>query len=262
MTSTLAGKTALVTGGGRGIGAGIARRLADAGAHVIVADVDATAAEATAAVIAGRGVFHDVTDEHAWRRLIDDIASDGSGLDILVNNAGTEGNPAAPKGPQDTPLEDWQLILNVNATGTFLGCRSALALLGDGDGGVIVNVTSVAALLPTPFITAYGASKAAVDQLTRSVALHGAAVGSGVRCNAVMPGQVQTPMLDLIFERFAKAEDMDPAAFADGFRKSIPLQRFQETDDIAAAVHFLASPDSRFITGQSLVVDGGFVLNH
>ncbi|MFQ5698547.1 MAG: SDR family NAD(P)-dependent oxidoreductase [Myxococcota bacterium] len=152
------------------------------------------------------------------------------------------------------------------ATAERLACEGARVVLSDVDAargaGSIVNLSSIAALVATPFITAYGASKAAVVQLTRSVALHCAQRGDRIRCNAVHPGQIATPMLDRLFRDRAGA---DPALSPDearaAFLRRIPLGEFGEPDDVAAAILYLASDEAKHLTGISLLVDGGMSLS-
>jgi 3(or 17)beta-hydroxysteroid dehydrogenase len=254
------GKVALVTGGAMGLGRGIAARLAEEGATVVLTDVNEELGAATAAELGVGFLRQDVSREEDWERVAAEVEARHGALHVLVNNAGIEGHPEAPKDPENAPLGDWNRILAVNTTGVFLGCRRCIPLMARSGGGSIVNLSSVASLVPTPFITAYGASKAAVDHLSRTVALHCARSGHRIRCNTVHPGQVRTPMLEVLFERMAAQQGVTPEAFTEGFRQGIPLGHFQEPRDIADAVLFLASDESRFITGESLAVDGGFTL--
>jgi 3(or 17)beta-hydroxysteroid dehydrogenase len=258
----LKGRIALVTGGAMGLGQGIARRFVDEGAQVVLTDINEEAGAATAGELGAHFLPHDVGSEEQWSAVVAETEKRFGGLHILVNNAGTEGNADAAKDPAGAPLSDWETIFRVNAAGVFLGCRVAMPVIAASGGGSIVNLSSVASLVPTPFITAYGASKAAVDHLTRSVALHCARAGLDVRCNTVHPGQVHTPMLEGLFARMAAEAGVSPEAFSQGFLQAIPLGRYQEPVDIANAVLFLASDEARNITGQALVVDGGFTLSN
>ncbi|MEM9531479.1 MAG: SDR family oxidoreductase [Pseudomonadota bacterium] len=258
----LDGKVALITGSAQGLGAAVARRFRKAGATLYVTDVNETDGRAVADEVSGRFLALDVADEVAWREVIGYVGRESRRLDVLVNNAGVEGNTSAPKDPEHGSLADWEAIFRVNMLGTFLGCKHALQLINNDGGGAIVNFSSVASLLPTPFITAYGASKAAVEHFSRSLALYAAQQGYHVRCNTVHPGQVLTPMLHGLFDRMAADADTTPSDFAAQFKREIPLGEFQEPEDIANAVLFLASDSARFITGQSLVIDGGFTLSH
>lgn len=246
----LKGKTALVTGAAQGLGAAIAGTLEERGAQVFGSDIQD----------APDILPHDISSEESWKETIEAIKTKAGSLHILVNNAGIEGSPKAPKDPENAPLEDWDAIFSVNARGTFLGCKHAMGLMAASGGGAITNLASVAALVPTPFITAYGASKAAAAHLTRTVALHAAQNGYAIRANAVYPGQIRTPMLNDLFERWAQDQGISADEVAENFRQTIPLQAFQEPSDVAEAVAFLSSESARYITGQNIAVDGGFTL--
>ncbi|MEL7028568.1 MAG: glucose 1-dehydrogenase [Pseudomonadota bacterium] len=260
MVGRVEGKTALVTGAAQGLGAAIAARLAEEGAQVFATDLNQDKGEAVARDVGAVFLAQDVSEPADWANVLKEIETAGRGLHILVNNAGIEGDPSAPKDPENAPHEDWSRIFRVNADSVFLGCKAATALMAKSGGGAITNMSSVAALAPTPFITAYGASKAAVAHLSRSVALHCAQQGYAIRCNSVHPGQVRTPMLDGLFARWADEQGATPEAVADGFRETIPLGAFQDPVDIANMVLFLSSDEARYVTGQAIAVDGGFTL--
>jgi len=256
------GRVALVTGAAQGIGRGIAARLVKEGARVILTDVNEPQGRATAAALGATFRRQDVAQEKDWQELMAYIEASHGALHIQVNNAGIEGDPAAAKDPEHALLADWNRIFEVNAAGVFLACKHAIPLMARSGGGAIVNLSSVASFMPTPFIAAYGAAKAAVEHLTRTVALHCAKSGYRIRCNSVHPGQVRTPMLERGFERFAAGAGVTMEQFVAGFLPTIPLGAFQEPVDIAHAVLFLASDEARYITGQALAVDGGFTLVH
>ncbi len=256
------GKIALVTGAAQGLGRAIAARLVEEGATVIATDINAAAIEAAAGKIGATAFTQDVSSEEGWIALLGEVESRFGALHILVNNAGIEGDPAAAKDPENAPIEDWNRIFAVNGTGVFLACKHGIGPIARAGGGSIVNLSSVASLVPTPFITAYGATKAAVEHLTRSVALHCAQAGHHIRCNSVHPGQVRTPMLDKLFERMGAAHGMTAQAFSDEFLKGIPMGDYQDPIDIANLVLFLASDEARYVTGQAIACDGGFTLAH
>ncbi len=256
------GKIAIVTGAASGLGRDIATLLAAEGARVTLTDINEAQGRDVTRSIKGdvRFVRQDVTDEEGWSALIKDTAEAYGGLDILVNNAGIALQDV-PQDPEEARLEDWRRTQHVNVEGVFLGCKHAIPAMRDSKGGSIVNMSSVAALVATPFITAYGASKAAVRQLTKSVALHCAGNGSRVRCNSVHPGQILTPMLEGLFEDAARQAEAPLDAVRGEFLKKIPMAEFGEPRDIAYAVLYLASDEARHVTGAKLVVDGGITLN-
>lgn len=254
-------KRILVTGGATGLGAAIVRRLAAEGAVMFVGDVDEAAGTALAAEVSGTFISLDVASEAAWQAAIACISEVSGGLDGLVNNAGI----ASSKGPEDIEgidIADLHRIFSVNVDGTILGCKHAIPLMAKSGPGSIVNLSSIAALIPAAFVVSYGASKATIAHATRSVAMHCAQRGYGIRCNSVHPGQVRTPMMNTIIERVGRDTNMGQAAAEKTFLSQIPLGKFQEPEDIAHAVLFLLSDEARFVTGSQLVVDGGMTLSN
>ena len=250
------GKIAIVTGGGNGIGRATALRLAAEGARVMLADLDAVAAAAVADEIgdtaASRG--HDVRRPEDWAALMEDVLQRYGTLDILVNNAGilaTESSQTL----EDTDLAQWRAVNQVNAEGVFLGCKHGVAVMREYGGGAIVNLSSIAGLVATPHLIAYGASKGAVRQLTKSVAIDCARHGYNIRCNSVHPGFVDTDM----GKHVLSLNNADVERNREARRKQIPLGIFGQAVDIANAILFLASDEARYVTGSELVVDGGNV---
>jgi 2-keto-3-deoxy-L-fuconate dehydrogenase len=233
---TLAGRTALVTGAGSGIGAAVARRLAAAGAHVTLADLALEPAEALAAELGGeaRALRLDVRDE-------EQVAPATSALDLLVNVAGIGSTTNAP----ETPLEVWENVFAVNARGTFLCCKHAIPGMAERGGGAIVNVASIAGLVGLRNRAAYCASKGAVVALTRALAVDH--VGAGIRVNAVCPGTVDSPWVRRLVEEVGES--------LDALRARQPLGRLGTTDEVAEAVEYLLRAE--FATGSVLVLDGG-----
>ncbi|WP_027951206.1 SDR family NAD(P)-dependent oxidoreductase [Haliea salexigens] len=260
MSGRVRGLRALVTGAGQGLGRACAERLVQEGAEVIITDYNGDGGLAVAKEIGATFVRQDVSCEADWCALADQIAADG--LQILVNNAGTEGRVDLEKDPVNADLEDWNKVFEVNTAGTFLACKYMTPIIARSGGGSIVNFSSVASLVPTPFLTAYGASKAAVEHLTKSIALHCAENGFGIRANSVHPGQVRTPMLEGLFTRQAEALNTTADIVAQEFVKEIPMRQFQDPVDIANLVLFLASSEARYVTGQSIACDGGYTLTH
>jgi 3(or 17)beta-hydroxysteroid dehydrogenase len=260
VSGRVSGKRILVTGGATGLGAAFVRRLAGEGAVLFIGDIDEAAGAALAAETGSSYIALDVASEDSWVLAIGKIAALG-GLDGLVNNAGI----ATSKGPEDIEgieLDDLHRIFSVNVDGTILGCKHAIPLMAKSGAGSIVNLSSIAALIPSSFVISYGASKATIAHTTRSVAMHCAERGYGIRCNSVHPGQIRTPMMNTIIERVGRDTNMGQAAAEDVFRGQIPLGAFQEPEDIAHAVLFLLSDEARFITGSQIVVDGGMTLSN
>ena len=249
------GKVALITGAGTGIGKATAQRLAAEGARVVVTDIDASAAKLTAAKLPGNaiGLGHDVRVDAEWQTVMDAVQTQCGHLDILVNNAGimVQGNSQTI---EDTDLEHWRAIQLVNVEGVYLGCQHAIRLMKT-TGGSIINLSSIAGLLGTPHLVAYGASKGAVRQLTKSIATHCGRHGYGIRCNSVHPGVIKTQMGDAVF----KLGGGDAEAIKAERARSIPLGCLGEAQDVANCILFLASDEARYVTAAELVVDGGYI---
>lgn len=244
----LQGKRALVTGAGSGIGRAAALRFAQEGASVAVVDLDGGKAEETCRALSGDGLALqlDVTDAAAVQRVVGEAADAFGGLDVFFNNAGI---PQAAKPFGDTPIGEWDRIIAVNLTAFFVGVQAVAPVMGRSGGGSIVVTSSIAATHPRPGIAAYVASKAGAIGLARALALELAP--ASIRVNAIAPVAVRTPML----QQFAFAESEQ--ATIERVERTIPLGRVIEPDDIAAAAVYLASDESRCVTGITLNVDGG-----
>jgi len=256
MSRRVEGKQALVTGAAQGLGAAASRMLAKEGARVLLTDINGEGAAAQAAAINreyGAGTAfslrHDVTGAEDWKQAVE-LAKDAlGGLSILVNNAGI-----GVRGNIETcTLEDWHRGFAVNVDSVFLGCQAALPLLKDHQPGSIVNISSIAGLIASDTMPGYNASKAAVWMLTKSVALYCAKRGWDIRCNSVHPTFIDTPILDGIAANANLEKDVVMGKLA----RQIPLGRVGEPNDIASAVLYLASDESRLVTGAELKVDGG-----
>ena len=246
--SRVADKVVLVTGAGSGIGRAAAKLLAAEGATVIVGDINQPGGLETVHRTGGRARFllHDTAQEADWKRIIDDILAREGRLDGLVNNAGIAG--PFPSTFESETVEQWQRILSINVQGVFLGCKHGVPAMRRSGGGSIVNLSSLAAFLGTPDLSAYGASKGAVRQFTKTVAIDCARKGYKVRCNSVHPGVILTPMGEGILPSDRARERM---------RKHIPIGEFGAPEDIAYGILYLISDESRFVTGTELVIDGG-----
>jgi len=249
------GKAAIVTGGATGLGRAIATMLVKEGADVLMTDIQASGAE-TALEIGCAFMEQDVADEKGWENVITAAEEKFGKVNILVNNAGV-GDGLDAVTPEDTSLQDWQRINRVNTEGVFLGCKAVIPAMRRAGSGSIINMSSLAALVGTPFLTAYGASKAAVRQLTMSVALHCAEAGYRIRCNSVHPGQIKTDMFDALLKHFSKMADVPLDAMEKEWISKVPLAELGEPDDIAYGVLYLASDEAKHVTGTKLVIDGG-----
>lgn len=236
---------ALITGGASGLGAAIGATLAADGARVVFADLDLVRAGARAKAAGGSScaIELDVCRPEDWQRVIQEVEDLFARLDILVNAAGI----APVASIADCSFEEWRRVMAVNVDGTFLGCKTVLPLMEKSGGGAIVNLGSVSGLVGGHNLAAYNASKGAVRMLTKSVALHCARQGKGVRCNSVHPAFVRTPMIDPMLESAGEHK----------LARQIPAGRVIEAQEVADLVRFLVSPSAEMITGADYVIDGG-----
>jgi NAD(P)-dependent dehydrogenase (short-subunit alcohol dehydrogenase family) len=242
----LEGRTALITGAGSGIGLATARRFTAEGANVLCVDIDAEAGEKAAAEVGGTFVQADVTDEEQVRDLYARAAADFGRVHVAFNNAGI--SPPDDDSILTTGMDAWERVQRVNLTSVYLCCKYAIAHMRDAGGGSIINTASFVAVMGSATSQiSYTASKGGVLALSRELGVQFAR--EGIRVNALCPGPINTPLLQELF-----AKDPERAARR---MVHIPMGRFGEADEIAAAVAFLASDDASFITASTFLVDGG-----
>ncbi|MFC4294913.1 SDR family oxidoreductase [Novosphingobium tardum] len=256
MAGRVAGKLALVTGAAQGLGAASAKMLAREGARVLATDINEAGAASTAEAInaqCGAGTAfslrHDVTSPQDWAAAVD-LAHDAlGGLSVLLNNAGI-----GVRGNIETcTLEDWKRGFAVNVDSVFLGCQTALKVMKDHQPGSIINISSIAGLIASDTMPGYNASKAAVWMLSKSVALYCAKMGWDIRSNTIHPTFIDTPILD----GMVASSGREKSVIMDKLARQIPLKRVGEPNDVANGVLYLASDESRFMTGAELKLDGG-----
>lgn len=254
MAGRVAGKKAFITGGAQGLGAAMARMLAQEGAKVSIADINHHGAKAVAAEInAALGedtafAFPlDVTKEDQWIYALEEADAAMGGISVLVNNAGISrgGNI------EQLSYEDWKLVMSVNVDSVFLGTKHALRYMRAHQPGSIINISSIAGLIAAHNSPVYNASKAGVWLLSKGIALHCAKQGLDIRSNSIHPTFIDTPILDPLRQQFGTEVAYGKLA------RQIPLGHIGEPGDIASAVIYLASDESKFMTGAELKLDGG-----
>ena len=250
----LEGKVALITGGGTGIGAGVAKRFVEEGAKIVITGRRREMLDEVAGSLPAGSVeifCGDVSEEGNAQKMVDATLAFGGRLDVLVNNAAVEHNRPLV----DLDPADWRHQLEVNLTGPFLMMKAAIPAMIDGGGGSIINVASVAAVVAPPGAPAYCATKAAVVHLTKQVALDYGKYN--VRCNVICPGPIRTAMLEMNFKPLAEFLKTDLDGAFEKVSENVPLHRIGTPADIAGVFVFLASEDSRFMTGSTVLADGG-----
>ena len=248
----LEGKTALVTGAASGIGLQTSIRLAEEGALVMMTDINLEEGLQQAEKLGTNATFLklDITEEEEWISVLDETVKRFGRLDILVNSAGM----VLIADVEQITLEDWRKVHAVNLDGTFLGCKHGVRVMKEFGAGSIINLSSVSGMIGGFNLAAYNSSKGAVRMLTKSVALHCARAGYGIRCNSIHPTFIETPMLELMIRN-----SPDPEKARKTLVRQVPLRRIGKPDDVANMIVYLASDESTFVTGTEMVIDGGVI---
>ena len=251
----VAGKVALVTGAGLGLGRASSLLLASEGARLVVSDIDESLAGNTAAEIVEAGgealaLRHDVSKSDDWSAVMAVVGQRFGRLDVLVNNAGI----AIARNIEDTSLEEWRRTMAVNLDGVFLGCQEGGKLMKRSGGGSIINLSSIDGIIGEADLAAYCASKGGVRTLTKAVAVHCAEQRYGIRCNSIHPGYIWTPQTENYLRDLGTLEQEKAKALS-----RHPIGFLGEPNDIAYMVLYLASDESKFVTGSEMVVDGGYL---
>ncbi|TPN33569.1 glucose 1-dehydrogenase [Mesorhizobium sp. B2-3-3] len=254
-TGRVAGKIALVTGAGLGLGRASALLLAAEGATLAVSDIDEALAANTARQIEKAGgealaLRHDVSKPEDWPSVMATIEERFGRLDVLVNNAGI----AIAKNIEDTTLAEWRRTMAINLDGVFLGCQEGIKLMKRSGGGSIVNLSSIDGIIGEAELAAYCASKGGVRTLTKAVAVHCAEQRYGIRCNSIHPGYIWTPQTENYLRDLGTLDQEKAKALS-----RHPIGFLGEPNDIAYMVLYLASDESKFVTGSEMVVDGGYL---
>ncbi|MCG8670469.1 MAG: glucose 1-dehydrogenase [Pseudomonadales bacterium] len=251
MASSASDQVAFITGAAQGIGYATAQRFLSAGYQVVIADINQDKGTTAQQVLGTDCLFVelDVTSESSWQTAIHKAIEAFGHINVLVNCAGI----SEPGSIEDCSLELFKKVQDINVDSVFLGCKYGIKAIKNTSGGSIVNIGSTLGIKPMSIHTPYGASKAAVNNITKTAALHCAENQYNIRVNAVHPGAVRTPMYDYYLDL---AEDRQAAE--ESFAQVHPMGRIAEPEDIANAVFFLSSKEAGFITGVALPVDGGF----
>jgi NAD(P)-dependent dehydrogenase (short-subunit alcohol dehydrogenase family) len=254
----LEGKVALVTGAASGIGEAIARAFVGEGGIVTLSDItdEAGTQKSESLGVTARYARLDVRLEADWIQCIDSILRDHGRLDALVNNAGITGfeETSAPHDPEHASLEDWHAVLATNLDGVFLGCKHAIRAMRTHGTGSIINISSRSGLVGIPGAAAYAASKAAVRNHTKTVALYCAEQGWKIRCNSIHPGAIMTPMWEPLLGNGPEREERIATLVRD-----TPLRRFGTPEEVAALAVLLASDEVTYMTGAEITLDGGLL---
>lgn len=257
--SRVAGKIALITGAGSGLGRASALHLAQEGATIIASDLNEATVAETAEMInaerqgAARSIKHDATNESDWNAVLEMTQSEFGGLDVLVNNAGI----SIGGDIESTEFSEWKKLQEIDVDSVFWGCKLAIPYMAKSGGGSIINISSTVGILGNPLTLGYGAAKAAVRSMSKSIALHCARHKYNIRCNSVHPTFIKTPLLN----RFMEAVGSEEEAYQT-LADLIPLGEILETEDVTHGIIYLASDESRMMTGAEFVIDGGLTCGY
>tara|TARA_B100000575_G_scaffold24927_1_gene16887 strand:- start:412 stop:1185 length:774 start_codon:yes stop_codon:yes gene_type:complete len=250
----LQNKISLVTGAAQGIGLSISKLFCKEGAKVIMTDINYQKVKERSHEINQENnndcslpVKHNVTKENDWVKVVNRIEKKYGYLNVLINNAGIMGVNSI----EDETYEQWKEIHNVDLDSVFLGCKNAIPLMKKNKNGSIVNISSISGIIAGHNLAAYNSAKAAVGHLSKSVAIHCAKKMYGIRCNSVHPVFIDTSLLDGVYKKFGKKKAIEKLS------KQIPLNRIGEPEDVSYAVLYLASDESKFVTGTEIRIDGG-----
>ena len=248
----LEGNTALVTGAASGIGLQTSIQLAEEGARVMMTDINLEEGlqQAEQPVTNAAFLKLDITEEEEWISVLGETVKQFDHLDILVNSAGM----VLIADVEQITLEDWRKVHAVNLDGTFLGCKHGVRVMKEFGAGSIINLSSVSGMIGGFNLAAYNSSKGAVRMLTKSVALHCARAGYGIRCNSIHPTFIETPMLESMIRN-----SPDPEKARQTLVRQVPLRRIGKPDDVANMIVYLTSDESTFVTGSEMVIDGGVI---
>ena len=245
----LAGKKALITGGAQGLGLAFGRMFKEEGAEIVLTDIQADkVAQAAGEIGAAAGLAHDVTDEAQWKEVCAAAEEAMGGISVLIHNAGigSLGNIVTET------YEQYRQVMAIDCDSVFLGTQAAMpALKRAGDASIVV-ISSVAGIIADANFLSYNVAKAGVAMMSRSIALHCAKARTGIRCNSVHPVFTRTPILDPMIAMKGSAEEGEAA-----LTRQIPLKRLGEPEEVASMVTYLASDESRFVTGSAFTIDGG-----
>lgn len=254
----LKGKIALITGGAGGIGAAASRRLAGEGATVVITDMNDQAGTDLASTIGGAYHRLDVTDPQAWKAVVGAVIGRFGGIDILVQCAGIEGSLKTDV--LEVSPELWKQVIDVNLNGTFYGCQTVMPTMLERGAGSMILISSIVSFMAAMAAAPYGASKAGVQHIAKTFALVGARNGAKVRVNSVHPGVIKTRMTDNIIKELSQANAISESDAEALMAAAVPFGERGDPDDIAHLILYLASDESRYMTGSELKIDGGWLI--